>query len=142
MPDTTRSCVYFEEAGKRNTDKVAETVVRRLAEGDIKTVVVSSTTGYTAHTFSEALQGHDDVTLISVAEAALIREWGTEYPTLTPETKEELERRGVIVADKVSYVFHHSPFDGSKWQLAGMMVTSTQSEALLPKSSSTVRVTL
>ena len=116
MADVTRSCVYFREAGKHNTDQVAEAVVRRLAQGDIRTVVVSSTTGYTARTFADALQGRDDVTLISVAEAALIREWGTEYPTLTPGTKEDLERRGVIVADKVSYVFHNSPFDYSKWQ--------------------------
>jgi hypothetical protein len=85
--------------------------------GDIKTVVISSTTGYTAYKFSAALQGHDDVTLISVAEAALIREWGTQYPTLEPETVEDLERRGVIVADKVSYVFHNSPFDYSKWKV-------------------------
>jgi hypothetical protein len=117
VADVTRPCVYFEDAGKHNTDRVAEAVVRRLAEGDIRAVVVSSTTGYTARTFADALQGHDDVTLISVAEAALIREWGSEYPTLTPDTKEDLERRGVIVADKVSYVFHNSPFDYSKWQV-------------------------
>ena len=117
MADVTRPCSYFEKAGKHNTGKVIEAVVQRLAEGDVKTVVVSSTTGYTAHAFSEALQGHDYITLISVAESALVREWGAEYPTLKPQTKEELERRGVIVVDKVSYVFHHSPFDDSKWQV-------------------------
>jgi len=116
MTDSTRPCLYFCQAGKHNTDAVIETVVRRLAEGDIKTVVVSSTTGYTADRFARALEGRDDITLIGVAESALIREWGTEYPSLKPETKEDLEQRGVIVADKVSYVFHHSPFDG-KWQV-------------------------
>jgi hypothetical protein len=116
MADVTRPCVYFEEAGKHNTDQVVEAVVRRLDVGDIKTVVVSSTTGYTAQKLSKALSVHRGITLISVAESALIREWGTEYPTLKPETKQDLERRGVIVADKVSYVFHNSPFDQSKWK--------------------------
>jgi len=116
VADISRSCVYFEQAGKHNTDKVIEAVVRRLNVGDIQTVVVSSTTGYTARNLSEALQGRTDVTLISVAESALIREWGTAYPTLKPETKQDLERRGVIVADKVSYVFHNSLFDHSKWK--------------------------
>lgn len=116
MADITRPCVYFEEAGKHNTDKVIEAVLRRLDVGDIKTVVVSSTTGYTAQKLSEALPAHRGIALISVAESALIREWGTEYPTLKAETKQDLERRGVIVADKVSYVFHNSPFDQSKWK--------------------------
>jgi hypothetical protein len=116
MEDVTRPCVYLQKAGKHNTDKVIEAVVRRLDVGDIQTVVASSTTGYTARKLAEALQGRTDVTLISVAESALIREWGTAYPTLTPETKQDLEQRGVIVADKVSYVFHNSPFDQSKWQ--------------------------
>jgi hypothetical protein len=116
MAEISRPCIYFEQAGVHNTDRVIEAVMRRLAEGDITTVVVSSTTGYTAIKFAEALEGRDEVTAISVAESSLIREWGTEYPTLAPATKAELERRGVIVADKVSYVFHHSPFDDSRWQ--------------------------
>jgi hypothetical protein len=117
MPNVTRPCVYFEAPGKDNTDGVVKVVMRRLAEGDVKTVVVSSTTGYTASKFVAALAGRDDVTLISVAESALIREWGTDYPSLDPETVGALERQGVIVADKVSYVFHHSLFDDSKWKV-------------------------
>jgi hypothetical protein len=116
VADIVRPCVYLEKPGKQNTDRVIETVLQRLAQGDLQTVVVSSTTGYTALKFAEALQGHDRVTLISVAESALIREWGSEYPSLSAGTKEDLERRGVIVADRVSYVFHHSPLDHSQWK--------------------------
>ena len=48
MTDFARPCVYLSKAGKHNTDKVIEAVVRRLDVGDIKTVVVSSITGYIA----------------------------------------------------------------------------------------------
>jgi len=127
MADFARPCVYFERPGKKNTDKVVQVVMERLAEGDVKTVVIASTTGYTAFKFSEALQGRDagsavtrtDVRLISVAEGALIREWGTEYPSLKAEDKQELERRGVVVADRVSYLLHSSLLDyafDSEWR--------------------------
>jgi hypothetical protein len=116
MASATRPCVYFEAPGKENTDQVVEAVLRRLADGDIQTVVISSTTGYSAMRFSEALGGRQQVSLISVAESALLREWGVDYPTLAPDTKEELERRGVVVADRVPYVFHNSPFDYSRWK--------------------------
>jgi hypothetical protein len=116
MTDIARPCLYFEKPGKHNTGKVVEAVRQRLAEGDIKAVVVASTTGYTALKFSEALQGRDGVALVSVAETPLIREWGAEYPCLSPETKQELERRGVIVADKIPYLLHSSVLDYSQWK--------------------------
>lgn len=124
MADFARPCVYFERPGKKNTDKVVQAVIERLAEGDIKTVVIASTTGYTAFKFSEALQERregsavaaTDVRLISMAEGALIREWGTEYPSLKAEDKQELERRGVVVADRVSYLLHSSLLDDSEWR--------------------------
>ena len=116
MTDVTRPCVYFDKPGKRNTEKVVEAVLKRLAEGDLNTIVVASTTGYTALEFSQALQGQEGITLISVGETPLIREWGTEWPTLQPETRQELERRGVIVADRIPYLMHSSVLDYSQWK--------------------------
>jgi hypothetical protein len=116
MTGIKKSCVYFEKPGKNNTDGVVEVVLDRLAEGDIKTVVIASTTGYTAFKFSKALQGWEDIKLISVAESALIREWGTEYPSLKAEDKRKLEQQGVVVADKVAYLFHSSVLDYSNWK--------------------------
>jgi len=122
LGDCTRPCVYLEKAGRDNTDKVVKIVLERLSEGDIKTVVVASTTGYTACKFSDALPGQsgvtepDSVRLVSVAETPLLREWGHEYPCLDSETKEKLERRGVIVADKVPYLLHSSVLDYSRWK--------------------------
>jgi hypothetical protein len=102
-------------AGKQNTDAVVQVVRDRLAEGELKTVIVASTTGYTACKFADALRGQD-VTLVSVAETPLIREWGAEYPCLLPDARRELEQRGVIVADRVPYLFHSSVLDQSRWK--------------------------
>jgi len=116
MTDVTRPCVYFEKPGKHNTEKVVEAVLKRLAEGDLNTIVIASTTGYTALEFSQALQGQEGITLISVGETPLIREWGTEWPVLKPETRQDLERRGVIVADRIPYLMHSSVLDYSQWK--------------------------
>jgi len=114
MADTTRECIYFDKPGRENTDRVVEAVVKRLEDSDLDTVVVASTTGYTALRFAEALEGR--ASIVSVAETPLIEEWGAEYPCLDPENKEELERRGVIVADKVPYLLHTSVLDYSQWK--------------------------
>ena len=116
MTDVTRPCVYFDKPGRHNTNKVVEVVLKRLAEGDLNTIVVASTTGYTALEFSQALQGQEGITLISVGETPLIREWGTEWPVLKPETRQDLERRGVIVADRIPYLMHSSVLDYSQWK--------------------------
>jgi hypothetical protein len=119
MGATERPCRYYDKPGVENTDDVVQVVLDRLDEGDIRTVVIASTTGYTARKFADALeqraQGRE-VVLVSVAETPLIREWGYEYPCLDPETRDELERRGVIVADRVPYLFHSSVLDQSRWK--------------------------
>jgi hypothetical protein len=119
-----RTCRYFERPGKENTDQVVQAVLGRLAVGDLQTVIVSSTTGYTALKFASALSERmrkesppeAKITLVSVAETPLIREWGHEYPCLPSETRDELERKGVIVADRVPYLFHSSVLDQSRWK--------------------------
>ncbi|MDI7274337.1 MAG: pyruvate kinase alpha/beta domain-containing protein [Anaerolineae bacterium] len=118
MASTSRPCTYFANPGKKNTDQVVEAVLRRLEEGDLATVVVASTTGYTAGRFAEALAGRPGVTLIAVGEAPLACEWDAKarYPFMAPEVKADLERRGVIVADRVPYLMHSSVLDSSRWR--------------------------
>jgi hypothetical protein len=116
MADIIRQCILFEKAGRHNTPKVVEAVLRRLDDADLSTVVVASTTGYTASQFADALQGRDDITLISVGETPLIREWGAEWPVLSAETKQALEARGVVVADRIPYLLHSSVLDTSVWK--------------------------
>ena len=115
MADKVREIVYFEKAGKGNTDKVIEVVAKRLDEGDLDTVIVASTTGHTALRLSDALG--DKARMVCVAETALLREWGHEYPCMDPQNKAELERRGVAVADKVAYLVHSSVLDYSQWKV-------------------------
>ncbi len=49
--------VYFERAGKENTDVVFEIVNRRAGELGIKTVVIASTTGETGVQAVNSLKG-------------------------------------------------------------------------------------
>jgi hypothetical protein len=114
MEDKFRSITYFARPGRDNTAKVLEAVVARLAEGDIQTVVTASTTGYTALELAKTLGR--SFTIVSVGETPLVREWGHEYPLLLAEAKAELERHGVIVADKVPYLFHSSVLDYSEYK--------------------------
>lgn len=44
-----KNIIYFDAPGPQNTDKVVDAVVERLAEGDIKfVIVVASITGETS----------------------------------------------------------------------------------------------
>ena len=115
MVDKIQKIVYFEKPGKRNTAKVIEVVAKRLDEGDLNIVIVASTTGYTALALSDALG--EKAQIVSVSETALLREWGHDYPCMDAENKAELERRGVIVADRIPYLFHSSVLDYSEWKV-------------------------
>ena len=48
MDGVSRSITYFSKSGVENTDDVVEIVYKRLKEGDIKSVVVASTSGFVA----------------------------------------------------------------------------------------------
>jgi hypothetical protein len=117
MGDYSRPCLYFEKAGRHNTGRVVDVVEQRLNEGDIHVVVAASTTGFTAGKLVERLGARAGLQLISVAEGALVREWGTDYPTMQPEVRARLEAQGVTVAENVPYVFHNSVLDYSKWKM-------------------------
>lgn len=125
MAKVIRQDVYFDSPGRDNTVDVIEAVKKRLKETSVKYIVVASTTGATALKLSDALG--DSVQIVSVSESALVREWGAEYPCMDAENKKELEQRGVIVAEKVSYVFHSSPLEGGKWSVPSpeMLVRET-----------------
>jgi len=43
-----KNIIYFDALGPQNTDKVVDAVIERLAEGDIKFVIVASITGETS----------------------------------------------------------------------------------------------
>ncbi len=54
-----KKIVYFEKPGKENTKEVINLVLERAKLRNIGKIVVASTRGVTAKTFSEAVEGKD-----------------------------------------------------------------------------------
>lgn len=86
MDGVTRSIVYFNKSGIENTDDIVEIVYARLKEGDIKSVVVASTSGYTALKFARKMAKETNLVVVS-----------SQYNPLTPERRQELESMGCKV---------------------------------------------
>ncbi|MBS7655942.1 hypothetical protein KEJ50_05530 [Candidatus Bathyarchaeota archaeon] len=85
--------VYFTEPGPENTDEVIKAVTKRVEEGDVKTVVVASTSGRTGLKFAETLKGKVKVVVIS-------------HEKMRPEFKENIIKLGGIAVDKTHLPFH------------------------------------
>ncbi len=61
----SKKIVYFERSGKENTEDVIDVVLQRLAEGDIKSVVVASSGGETGLKFARRLAGSTNLVVVS-----------------------------------------------------------------------------
>jgi hypothetical protein len=113
MVRIVREDYYFDEPGEHNTDDVIDAVKKRLSVVGIKYVVVASTRGKTAVKFAESLG--KQAKIISVSEPQYVKEWGAKWPIMNPAYKKKLEKLGVTVLDRVTYVFHSSILENSKW---------------------------
>lgn len=60
-----KSITYFEQNGAENTDEVINLVQERLKEGDIKSVVVASTSGKTGLKFARRLGKKTNLVIVS-----------------------------------------------------------------------------
>lgn len=60
-----KEIVYFERSGKENTEKVIEIVADRLAEGNVKSVVVASSGGETGLKFARRLGKSTNLVVVS-----------------------------------------------------------------------------
>lgn len=60
-----KSITYFEDAGTENTGEIIEIVKERLKEGDIRNVVVASTSGVTGVKFAQALGNKTNLVIVS-----------------------------------------------------------------------------
>ncbi len=89
---------YFPAPGEENTDAVIERCAQRLANGDITTVVVATSTGRTALRFADKLGGRPNLRLIAVANPP-----GSPYGQMQPDLKSALLERGVVVVDYCPY---------------------------------------
>ncbi|MEM2239191.1 MAG: pyruvate kinase alpha/beta domain-containing protein [Candidatus Bathyarchaeia archaeon] len=93
-----KQIVYFKEPGPVNTDAVLDCVIRRIKEGDIKTVVVASTTGETGVKFAKALKGLCNVIAVS-------------YEEMDKGFKEEIVKYGGKPLDKTHLPLHARGMD-------------------------------
>jgi len=91
-------CRYFENPGSRNTEAVLEAVLRRLKEGDLKNVIVSSTSGRTCLRFVEALGERARVIVVS-------------YERIRPSIKERILELGGVVNEEADLPLHKRGMD-------------------------------
>ena len=65
MNGVSRSIFYFNEPGIGNTEKVIEIVYKRLKEGDIRSVVVASSSGTTGLKFAKEMARETNLVIVS-----------------------------------------------------------------------------
>jgi hypothetical protein len=65
MRGVSRSITYFNQSGIENTDEVVEIVYQRLKEGDIRSVVVASSSGGTGIKFARKMAQETNLVVVS-----------------------------------------------------------------------------
>ncbi len=120
-----RQVYYFDEPGEQNTELVIEAVFQWLEGGEIKKVVVASTSGETAAKFGRTLK--DKAELLCVSEAPYRREWGEQWPCFKREFRQELQKMGITIIDRAPYIFHESVLEAARWPFVSpeMLVKET-----------------
>jgi uncharacterized protein len=100
MPGIEKPIFYFEQAGNVNTHEVLEIVYNRLKVGDIKSVVVASTSGDTGLKFAKRMARETNLVITS-------NHPGYSAPgvwNFKPENLKEIESMGCKVL-RQSHVF-------------------------------------
>jgi hypothetical protein len=88
-----RQVVYFEKPGKENTEETLRVAFEAAQKRDIDTILVSSTTGYTALKAMEIFK--EKVKIIVVTHSTGYRKKGEQM--MPDEIREKLERAGALV---------------------------------------------
>lgn len=89
-----RTTVYFEKPGKEHTHETLEIAREAAKERGINTVLISTTTGWTALEALRVFKG-SDLKLVFVTHQTGYREPGVQL--MPQETREKLEEAGAIV---------------------------------------------
>jgi len=98
MPKVERASTYFLEPGPENTDDVVKAVAKRVEAGNIKAVVVASTSGNAGVRFAEALKGKANVIAIS-------------HEKMKTELKERIVKLGGVAVDETHLPLHKKGMD-------------------------------
>lgn len=84
--------VYFSKPGRDNTEEVLRIAKQRAEELGIKTIVVASTTGYSAVRSTEVFEG---MKIVVVSHFTGMR--GPDIQELTEENKQQIESKGAVI---------------------------------------------
>ena len=98
MSSVERKVEYFTDPGSQNTEKVIEAVKNRIISGDLKTIVVASTSGETAVNFVKKLKGVATVIAVSHGE-------------MKPMHKRQIIEYGGKTVDKTHLALHAKGMD-------------------------------
>lgn len=89
-----RKVIYFEKAGKENTDACLDIVKHEVEENDYKNVIVASTSGETGLKFADALKG-SGANLVVVTHSAGFKEPNSHE--MPPEMRSRILDNGATV---------------------------------------------
>jgi hypothetical protein len=89
-----KTTFYFEKPGKENTEETLKIALEAAKERDIDTVLVSSTTGWTALKALKIFEG-SDLSLIVVTHQTGYREPGVQLMIF--DTRKKIEEAGAVV---------------------------------------------
>jgi len=98
MSVVERKVEYFTDYGSQNTEKTIEIVRNRTRRGDVKTVVVASTSGETGVKFAKALK--DVASVIAVS-----------YEEMKPMYKRQITEFGGKALEKAHLPLHSKGMD-------------------------------
>lgn len=98
MAKIEKATVYFDKPGSENMNDVLYAVERRLKEGNVKTVVLASTSGATGVEFARALKDKAELVVVS-------------HETMSSKNKAEIERHGAKAIDKTHLPLHGEGMD-------------------------------
>jgi hypothetical protein len=85
--------LYFDKPGKDDTEEVIQSVLERAKARNIKKVVVASTRGSTAKSFSKAVEG-EGISLVVIPWQFGFKEKGNPFPKALAD---ELREKGHMV---------------------------------------------
>ena len=100
-----RTITYFATKGQENTSDLVDIVVKRLEEGDISAVAVATTSGRTALSLAEAVNGRAPVYAVNFQNS----------DKLDPDLRRKAEEAGAVfmpekpVARYIRQIPGHSP---------------------------------
>ena len=117
----TKQITYFRKPGKKNTDRAIKLAVKRCEEGDIRKVVVASSSGETGLRVIEAFKGKN-VQVIPVVLNA-----GSKYSGLKEweENKKQFEKLGIKYIQGIQAFSGVERAINERWKTAGpVMVVS------------------